>query len=791
LLAATSPVFVRPGRPANDSFGQKQEFSHDAKLMPRLLPLFLAAFYLAGATITRSAEAATATTLLTAADLFQLKQVESPALSPDGRWVIYVVRSIEPKPDLPAEASAKAGARDDWIYRTQLWLAAVDGKTPPRQLTFGSAGNSSPVWSPQGGRLAFVRSVEKEKPQIYLLSLAGGEAMPLTKLDTGAGSPRWSPDGTKILFTSQLSYAQMRDALEEVSKESAPKWSLEKPGRKANDVGNWGLKPGGKDGEKGPKKSGTNPDPSAKADGTLQEIREWLAKNEAEGNPRVMDRLNFLAEGDLEVEPGFNQFYIVEAREGAKAEAVTIGYEGYTGAEWLGDGQSLVCVGPRRLDEHPDRNRLTSLYCIDLRTGAARVLLEEAGCNYAGPVPSPDGKWIAYTVTTGGEYTFDQAMVAVMPAGGGKPDILTPQLDRAATNLKWSPDSTSVYFIAADRGRFPLYRVALAQREVQTLTAQPDWGIRDFDIGSRALVEVVTHPGNPWELYQGAIDGKAAQPLTTHNDSWLKDRKLSSYEPHRLVNKDGVTVDYWTLKPAGFDPAKKYPLLVNIHGGPAAMWGPGEATTWFEMQFYAARGYAIVFCNPRGSGGYGKDFQRANFRDWGTGPASDVLSAAGFTAREPYVDHTRQVLTGGSYGGYLTAWIVGHDHRFKAAVAQRGVYDLSTFFGEGNAWFLLPLYWGGYPWQKEVRHVLDRDSPLTYVENITTPLLIKLGDADYRVGVVQSQMLYKSLKQLGREVEYVRYPGATHELSRSGGPKQRLDRLVRFDEFFRRYIGDN
>jgi dipeptidyl aminopeptidase/acylaminoacyl peptidase len=326
---------------------------------------------------------------------------------------------------------------------------------------------------------------------------------------------------------------------------------------------------------------------------------------------------------------------------------------------------------------------------------------------------------------------------------------------------------------------------------VTTITAQPEWGIRDYAPGANALVLVVTHPGNPWELHRSTPDGKVTAPLTTHNSSWLQDRKLSAYEPHTLVTSEGLNVDFWMIKPAGFDPAKKYPLLVSIHGGPSAMWGPGEATTWLELQYFAARGYVIVFSNPRGSGGYGRDFQRANFKDWGTGPAGDVLAAASFAASEPYVDKRRQVVTGGSYGGYLTAWIVGHDHRFKAAVAQRGVYDLATFFGEGNAWFLLPQYWGGYPWEPEVRHVLDRDSPLTYVNDIRTPLLIKHGDTDFRTGVVQSQLLYKSLKQLGRPVEYARYPHATHELSRSGEPRQRLDRLVRFEEFFRRYIGEN
>jgi dipeptidyl aminopeptidase/acylaminoacyl peptidase len=440
---------------------------------------------------------------------------------------------------------------------------------------------------------------------------------------------------------------------------------------------------------------------------------------------------------------------------------------------------------------HPDRDRLSSLYTIETATCVAKVLLEEPGCIYSEPVASPDGMWIAYVVRSGGELSFDQPMVAIVSSGGGKPKVLTPDLDRAVSNLRWSADGKSVYFTTPDRGGFPLYRAGVDGAAPVALTTAREWGIRDYDIGADVLVQVVTYPNNPWELHAGTRDGKISQPLTTHNSSWLKDRRLSAYDPHRLEQADGITVDYWTIKPADFDPAKKYPLLLNIHGGPSAMWGPGEATMWHEFQFYAARGYAIVFANPRGSGGYGKDFQRANFKDWGTGPASDVLAAATFAAKEPWIDPARQVVTGGSYGGYLTAWIVGHDHRFKAAVAQRGVYDLATFYGEGNAWFLVPLYWGGYPWQPEVRTILNRESPLSYVADIKTPLLIQHGDVDFRTGVIQSQILYKSLKQLGREVEYVRYPRATHELSRSGEPKQRLDTLVRYEEFFRRYVGQN
>ena len=209
---------------------------------------------------------------------------------------------------------------------------------------------------------------------------------------------------------------------------------------------------------------------------------------------------------------------------------------------------------------------------------------------------------------------------------------------------------------------------------------------------------------------------------------------------------------------------------------------------WHEFQYFAAQGYVVLFTNPRGSAGYGRDFQRANFQDWGAGPAADVLGAVDLVGREPWIDRERQVLTGGSYGGYLTVWILAHDQRFRAAVAQRGVYDLVTFFGEGTAWRLVPHYFGGLPWEPEIRRVLERESPLTYAASIRTPLLIQHGDVDFRTGVIQSQQLYKTLKHLGRPVEYVRYPRASHEMSRSGEPRHRLDSLVRYEEFFRRHL---
>ncbi len=218
------------------------------------------------------------------------------------------------------------------------------------------------------------------------------------------------------------------------------------------------------------------------------------------------------------------------------------------------------------------------------------------------------------------------------------------------------------------------------------------------------------------------------------------------------------------------------------------MWGPGEFTMWHEYQIFCSFGYGVVYSNPRGSGGYGYAFQRANYKDWGDGPMGDIMGALDdAAAKYPMIDKDRLFVTGGSYAGYMTAWIVGHTNRFKAAAAERGVYDLSTFFGEGNAYRLVPEEFGGYPWQPETRRILDQQSPITYVANITTPLLIIHGSSDNRTGVVQGQMLFRALKQLNRPVEYIRYPGAGHELTRSGPPQQRMDHMLRIIEFFERY----
>jgi dipeptidyl aminopeptidase/acylaminoacyl peptidase len=295
---------------------------------------------------------------------------------------------------------------------------------------------------------------------------------------------------------------------------------------------------------------------------------------------------------------------------------------------------------------------------------------------------------------------------------------------------------------------------------------------------------------NPFEVYLADADCKNEKRVSYFNYSWVQIKQLSSPEKRSFTNNKGMTVEYWIMKPANYEAGKKYPLLLEIHGGPTAMWGPGETSMWHEYQFFCSKGYGVVYCNPRGSGGYGLDFLRANINDWGTGPTSDVLTALDKTvAAENWVDTSKLLVTGGSYAGYLVAWIIAHDHRFKAACSQRGVYDLATFFGEGNAWRLVQYYFGGYPWDPATKATLEKESPITYVQNITTPYIIFHGESDRRTGTTQGEMMYRSLKVLGRPVEYVRHPGATHEITRSGNNRQRIDQMLRTYEFFERWIG--
>lgn len=676
-------------------------------------------------------------------DLLKIAQPGSLTFSPDGSMFAFTVRTI-----------------DEDRYVTQVWLGASTG-SEPRQLTFAKEGASAPFWHPSGSSIGFLRTMDG-KTQAYLLPLNGGEAERITNHDKSVSNVRFSPDGRSILFSSSLTLAEI---LADSAFAAGPSWPLELPGRTVGDV-----------------PSATTPDP----DGSIAEIRAYLNANTKDGNPRVVNRLNFQGETNLNPMLSFSHAYLQSTDSLSKAQALTSGFFSFNGATFSPDGAYVLFSASLDSATHPDRVITSSIYAYSLKEKELQHVVSVDGFALSGPQLSSDGRFLLTSARDLSDQGYAQIRLLLHDMSTGAITQVTDGFDRSASNATWSRDNRFVYFTAGSNGGTPLHRFELRTKRITRLTSF-EQGVSDFDLSGTSIAMVVTEVANPFEVMVSRLDGTQMRRVTDLNHHWVSKKRLSIPEAG-IVTVDGVDVQYWIMKPSFMEEGKTYPLMLNIHGGPAAMWGPGESSMWHEFQYFASRGYAVVYSNPRGSSGYGRDFQAGNYQDWGVGPAKDVLAAADIAAKLPFVDPDRQVITGGSYAGYLTAWIIAHDHRFKAAMAQRGVYDLNTFLGEGNAWRLVPNHFGGYPWEAGIDSILTANSPQTFVNQIRTPLLIKHGDTDLRTGVIQSEMLYKALKIQGKPVEYIRYPRASHEMSRTGEPKQRIDRLLRMAEFFERYI---
>jgi dipeptidyl aminopeptidase/acylaminoacyl peptidase len=689
-------------------------------------------------------------------DMLKIRNISNVTIAENGSVAAFVVTTIEPESD---------SAKWEYKYASQIWMVTPEPGATPRQLTFSKEGASQPAWSPDAKQLAFVRNVDG-KPQVFILSRDGGEPMQLTKSKYGAVSPRWSPDGKQVIFAAGVRIKELvSDSLLNPGKK-LPAWWLEKPGFPRNEqLATSAAKP--------------NPD------GSLAEVRAYLDMNANDRKATVLDKLNFQSETDVSAEMNFNHFFIINVQPNAVAVPLTHGFYRFSNIDMTPDGRQLVITGDIDSLQHPDRSLESQVFLANADGSGLRKLIGKEGMAYNGVVISHDGKWMAlqYSKTS----YVSVPSLALMPINGSEKDLVTIPFDRNIGNLVWTRDDQAIYFTAQSNGGVPLYRLDVKTKQIKQLSGV-DAGMLSFDLVDDKLLYVQTAVSDPSALYLADAAATNPKKIASFNESWLQQRQLSIPEKHNFKNSLGQVVEYWVMKPIGYEPGKKYPLLLEIHGGPAAMWGPGELSMWHEYQYFCGKGYGVVYCNPRGSGGYGEKFLRGNIKDWGTGPTSDVLAALDKTVAEGWADTSRLLITGGSYAGYLVAWIIGHDHRFKAACSQRGVYDLSTFFGEGNAWRLVPNYFGGYPWEPEAKAILERESPITYVNNIITPYIIFHGDNDRRTGFVEGEMLYRSLKVLGRQVEYVRHPNATHEITRSGNNRQRIDQMLRTWEFFERYI---
>ncbi|HQX12293.1 MAG TPA: S9 family peptidase, partial [Thermoflexales bacterium] len=664
--------------------------------------------------------------------IYDLITLEDVRLSPDGRFAAFTRVAVD-----------KAGNR----YKRTLWLKDLSSDAPAMPLSNGVK-DSAPRWREDGDWLGFL-SGRDGPPAVYALPMRGGEAQLVASHPNGIAEFDWSPGGTRIAFAASL-------RADERARED----------------------------------EGVAPPPAD-------------PKAPDRNDPRVLTRLPFRT-GTTYTEDKFRHLYVADMPpvpgegEPPKPRRVTDGELSFEGPAWSRDGKSLLSCASR----DPDSGNL--FLFID----AVRISLDEAETGalslskgpedqrpvfpverLTGPgetihnaTPSPDGRWIAFMRRNEEHAMFKSFRLAMIPVAGGEAVDLAPGFVGDIAGLRWAADSASIVFLAEGLGASNLHRATLDGAQATALT-ETTHDIKYFDVAADGrIVFIASTEADPAVLFIRDTSG-AIRPIYTPNRIALS-AGVATVEKI-TYRSDEFDIEGWIVKPADFDPARQYPLILQIHGGPAVMWGPATQSMWIELQAMAAAGYVIFLCNPRGSGGYGERFQGANRGDWGDGPARDVLRGVDLVVARGYIDPKRLCITGGSYGGYLTAWILGHDQRFAAACAQRGVFNLISFRGTTDITFFSDMEMGVTPWDDIGK--LWEQSPLKHAPNIETPLLLEHSEQDYRVAIEQAEQLFVTLRERRKTVELVRWPREGHELSRAGEPRHRVERIRRIIAWFDRY----
>ncbi len=669
---------------------------------------------------------------ITADDLYRIISVEDPRISPDGRWIAYV----QTAPD-----------RMENGYKRNIWLVSTSGGDP-LQLT-RSGKDTQPRWSPDSKTLAFT-STRDEKPQIYLLRMTepGGEARALTALPNGAKDPAWSPDGTKIAFLAPMN-------ADERGRED----------RREED-----------------------PKPLDKLD--AKQRKERRDQDETKRfDPRVVQRLPYRT-GISYLSDRFTQIYVMPIAEGLEKDAarprrLTDVDADHNPPQWTPDGEYLFTA--RMSDPKGDEPwRWSSLYSIRVSDGASEKLTDESYSSFS-PLPSPDGQWVAFGRIPRERLSERIVRLAVMPVGGGEIRDLNLAFDRDLADIKWTPDAGGLLFGGQSEGTVEIYHVRLEDGEVEKVVAGNMY-IEQFDVQADAGIAFsASTPFNPSELFWQASSVDHAVQMTTVNQKLTDSVFVQETHELRWKAPSGEEIQGWYLLPVGYEEGKTYPLAFHIHGGPHVMWGPAMKSMWHEWQFHAARGYVVFYSNPRGAGGYGEAFQMALHGNWGGVAYDDLMIGVDTLLKKGFVDPARMAVTGGSYGGYMAAWITAHTDRFCCASAQRGVYNLLGFSGTTDIPSFIPTEFGIEPWEDPMQ--LWQHSPLAHAHRIKTPLLIIHSENDYRVPVSEGEQLFTYVRRSGGTVKLVRFPREGHELTRAGEPEHRTSHLLHITEWFDTYCG--
>ena len=610
-------------------------------------------------------------------------------------------------------------------YLSNIWVVDVAGGAP-RRFTAGPRRDLEPRWSPDGSRLAFLSErTAKDKLQLYVMPADGGEPTKLTALDNGVSAIAWAPDGARLAFVSAVGGYKEPEGEDEKRKS--------RPARVITSV-----------------------------------------KYRFNGEGFIYDR---------------RPHVFVVSLDGASPTQITDGDFIDADPTWSPDGESLVFASARHGAR--DDDDASDLWRVPAKGGTPQRLTATAGPVML-PAFSPDGRTIAFLARAELNAYGRNVQLFTVPADGGQATCVTSALDRSCGALhvrpSWSPDGRSLTVAAEDRGDIGLWRVAATGSAAPQRIVGGERVLNGFSASAdgRTLAFAASRTVAPAEVFVCGADGGDERRLTDLNRAWVESVALSAPERFRFT-RAGFELDVWVMRPAGFGAGQRYPTLLNIHGGPHAQYGHNF---FDEFQVYAGAGYAVVYTNPRGSQGYGEAFTQAVVGDWGGSDYADVMAALDEAlARYPFIDPERLGVLGGSYGGFLTSWTVGHTKRFKAACSERAVNCQYTMFGTsdiGHSFNVVELG-GPLPWEDMARYI--ERSPLTYAKDMTTPLLILHSEDDLRCPIEQGEQLFVALKKLKREVRFVRFPGENHEMSRSGKPRHRLERFRHILEWFAKYLG--
>jgi dipeptidyl aminopeptidase/acylaminoacyl peptidase len=674
---------------------------------------------------------------ITEKDVYDFQWSASPQVSPNGSEVVYTLVKVSPKHD---------------SYETALWIVPATGG-PARPLTSGPH-DSTARWSPDGKTLAFLRSTEKEsKPepaQIYLLSMAGGEARQLTEMPKGAGEIVWSPDGSRIAFGS----------------------------------------------------------------GTLAKDFEKKKDDAPESDVRVITRAAYRDNDDGYVDPERpSHIWIVDVPHvptvPQKARQVTKGEFSESGITWSRDSSQIFFTSERTKEPYyqPPQG---AIYAVNAAGGEIRKVTSLDGFVFSLSL-SPDGKRLAFVgLVNGGEgirqRSYSQPDLFVTSVDpGSTPKNLTTKYDfdiggdvlgdqappRGAGKSRpfWSADGHYIFVKAAEDGRVNLKRIDSETGEVAAVT-KGDHAFISYTAtpDGQEVAALVSTPTKAGDVY--LVDSRSGQmkPITQLNDELFT--KLNLTEPEMIWYKsfDGLRIQAWVQRPPDFEAAKRYPLILNIHGGPHAAYG---YIFDHEFQWMAAKGYVVLYPNPRGSTSYGQEFGNLIQYKYPGDDFRDLMAGVDELIARGWVDPQKLGVTGGSGGGVLTNWIIGHTDRFQAAVSQRSIADWTGFWYTADFTLFTPFWFHGAPWEQEADY--KARSPITYIQNVHTPLMLIEGEADLRTPPAEGgEQMFRALKYLKRPVVMVRFPGETHELSRSGKPVHRVERLEHIVGWFDKYLrGDD